>query len=742
MARHCRCAALLLVTLSLAWTDSEAQQQQVSLPEGTSLSASEYQGLLDLMGSDNGTDLNSLYRSSVNGTTYGDLLDSVGDAEPLVFVFRKDKYVFGAFINCGLKLPDDPTDSHKYWCDLWHFSLAGHFAQPTKIEFDEDDQWVWVAGREGRVWGANVEIGGPLSESLRLGIDEDSDQPAADIRSCRQRKWHVPEGYVGVSSEPGSAVLGGSENFHADEIEVLRVGGQPVSPPEGTSLSASQYKALLDLMGSNNGTELNVTSLYRSSVNGTTYDDLLDSVGDAEPLVFVIRKDKYVFGAFINCGLKLPDDPTGRHWYDCDLWHFSLAGHFDTPTKLRREQNVRVAGREGSAWGANVKIGGALYLGDDENSGRPAADIRSCYQYTHSDDVPEGYTGEYHGGGAVLGGSDFFHADKMEVLQVDGYDGGWVSPPNGTSLSGFEYDGLLDLMGNDNGTELTSLYRTSVYGTTYDDLLDSVGDAEPLVFVIRKDKYVFGAFINCGLQLTDNSTRLHKYECDLWHFSLAGHFAKPTKIDVDEDKQWVGVTGREGSAGICVQITDSDDVPAGYTGERDWNGDAHLGSYKSDFNADEIEVLHVVGNKYEGLLDLMGTDNVTSLYRSSVHGTTYDDLLNSVGDAEPLVFVIRKDKYVFGVHINCGLELPDDPTDYNDYECDVRWFSLAGHFAKPTKIDAREMYQGVDVMVAGHSAGGVSVMIGGYRRLVHYQQLYACGLYGGVERRCSAGRVV
>jgi len=122
----------------------------------------------------------------------------------------------------------------------------------------------------------------------------------------------------------------------------------------------------------------------------------------------------------------------------------------------------------------------------------------------------------------------------------------------------------------------------------------------------------------------------------------------------------------------------------------------------------------------------MGNDNgteLTSLYRTSVHGTTYDDLLDSVGDAEPLVFVIRKDKYVFGVHINCGLELPDDPTDYNDYECDVRWFSLAGHFAKPTKIDAREMYQGVDVMVAGHSAGGVSVMIGGYRRLGGYLKL-------------------
>ncbi|CEL94353.1 unnamed protein product [Vitrella brassicaformis CCMP3155] len=221
-----------MVTLSLAWTEAHLVrrvQQQVSPPDGTSLSASEYQGLLDLMGSDNGTELNitSLYRSSVNGTTYDDLLDSVGDAEPLVFVIRKDKYVFGAFINCGLMLPDTPTGMHEYDCDLWWFSLTGHFDTPTKIDIDREDEWVTVAGREGREGSARDRGSVRIGDWLALGDDEHSDQPAADIRSCAQRipSDYVPEGYTGKRDAGGHARLGGSfkNYFMADEIEVLHV---------------------------------------------------------------------------------------------------------------------------------------------------------------------------------------------------------------------------------------------------------------------------------------------------------------------------------------------------------------------------------------------------------------------------------------------------------------------------------------------------------------------------------------
>ncbi|CEM20256.1 unnamed protein product [Vitrella brassicaformis CCMP3155] len=227
-----------MMTLSLTCVGAEGQQVnlrrvQVSPPGNTSLSAAEHEGLLDLMGNDNGTKLNSVYRTSVHGTTYDDLLDSVGDAEPLVFVIRKDQYVFGAFINCGLELPDDPTDYNGYDCDLWHFSLAGHFPEPTKIEISRVSQRVRVAGREGTLLlDAKVMIG----RYLLLGVDEDSGRPAADIRSCYQFTWqrNLPAGYTGardndggtgVRNSDGDAFLGGSAYFHADEIEVLHVMG-------------------------------------------------------------------------------------------------------------------------------------------------------------------------------------------------------------------------------------------------------------------------------------------------------------------------------------------------------------------------------------------------------------------------------------------------------------------------------------------------------------------------------------
>ncbi|CEM34015.1 unnamed protein product [Vitrella brassicaformis CCMP3155] len=190
----------------------------------------------------------------------------------------------------------------------------------------------------------------------------------------------------------------------------------------GTSLSASEYEALLGLLGGNDTTRL--TSLYRTSVHGTTYDDLLDRVGDAKPLVFVIRKDKYVFGAFISDSLRLPDDPTAWHYYDCHKWYFSLSGHFDKPTKIVLPESTTVpprmwvAGREEKTLGTNVLIGGQLCLGwANSGGGPPAADIRSCLQVTYRSNVPEGYTGEWdENGDAVLGGSTVFMADEIEVL--------------------------------------------------------------------------------------------------------------------------------------------------------------------------------------------------------------------------------------------------------------------------------------------------------------------------------------
>ncbi|CEM34006.1 unnamed protein product [Vitrella brassicaformis CCMP3155] len=486
-----------------------------------------------------------------------------------------------------------------------------HFYKIAHVSRNRDARFVEINFESGEFmtmseYGANLYAAGATEEGDTIAV------------------FKGPAFQEGASNEENMLV---NETVPAGLRQLqVHLRGLQASRPNGTSLSASEYKSLLGLLG-NDTTEL--TSLYRMSVHGSSYGDLLDRVGDAKPLVFVVKKDKYVFGVYISAGIQPPDDPTSSNVYGSDVWWFSLAGHFPQPTKIdidRAEQALMVGGRKGNANGANMGIGGTIRFGDGGTvDGQPAADIRSCHQLTLGDYVPEEYTGvrdEY--GDVVLGGSDDFIADEIEVLEVPYTPVPSLPPPSGTSLSASEYEGLLGLLGNAT-TRLTSLYRTSLHGTTYDDLLDRVGDAKPIVFVIRANKYVFGAFISEGIQLPADPTDTNFYSCDIfsptscavWHFSLAGDFPRPTKIEFDREHQSVWVAGREGSilrdgerGGIeigrdlwfdqpapdmrsCVQFTPPEYVPESYTGERDeLDDDGWLGG-SIRVMADEIEVLQV-----------------------------------------------------------------------------------------------------------------------------------------------------
>jgi len=229
----------------------------------------------------------------------------------------------------------------------------------------------------------------------------------------------VPEGYVGVRDEDGDALFGGSRELMADEVEVIRVDGRSLlslKVIEGANFDALQSAALYRFLGPTTAGRLKL--IYSASRDGPSYGDLLRCVGHARGLVFVIREDKYAFGTFISTGIRVPDDPRGKTKYECDVWHFSLAGHFRQLTKIaaKGRETVNVAGREGlTAAGAKLEIGGCLDLGCV-----PAADdIRSCYQFIHSGDVPEGYMGVRYGfANALFGGSRMFMADNVEVLSV------------------------------------------------------------------------------------------------------------------------------------------------------------------------------------------------------------------------------------------------------------------------------------------------------------------------------------
>jgi len=221
-------------------------------------------------------------------------------------------------------------------------------------------------------------------------------------------------------------------------------------------------------------------------------------------------------------------------------------------------------------------------------------------------------------------------ADRAAITAIKAaIEKGWAD----SLLTCEQHAALFEWLG---AKRLTAVYRSSRDGTTLDDLLGCVGTRTGLAIIIKKDTYLFGVYINAGLQLPDDRSRLLPYWtlswwarrdvcCDVWFFSLAGHFPKPTKMNITR-QQIVDVAGRKYGntsavieAGVplsylvhhhlvhlrlgefpetgitsCYQYTPSENVPAGYTGERDEGGNALLGGSKYSM-ADEIEVLHVAG---------------------------------------------------------------------------------------------------------------------------------------------------
>ncbi|CEM31378.1 unnamed protein product [Vitrella brassicaformis CCMP3155] len=410
---------------SRSTTDGDDQSLDPQVVVGSSLSENECAALHSVLelGMLDECEFTLLYRASRDGPSYADLLRCAGDLSGLVFVMRLEDAVFGAYVSGGLQLPDDPTAVNEYPCDVWHFSLCGHFDAPAKVEVPATERRMYVAGREGAVDGgpevAKLAIG--FCEGLWLGWADRDSGPAEDMYSCSQfiHSDDVPEGYVGVRGKDGSALFGGSEYFMADEVEVLRVDGRTLlslKVIDGATFDPLQSAALYRFLGPTNGNKLSL--IYRATRDGPSYADLLRSVGDASGLVFVIHNGQYVFGAYVSGGLQLPDDQRGNNRYSCDVWHFSLSGHFAKgPTKVEGgKRAVWVAGREGTVSGGKLVIALRLWLG---YKGGAPDDMRSCRHFTFSDDVPAGYVGvrdEY--GDALFGGSEYFMADEVEVLTV------------------------------------------------------------------------------------------------------------------------------------------------------------------------------------------------------------------------------------------------------------------------------------------------------------------------------------
>jgi len=153
--------------------------------------------------------------------------------------------------------------------------------------------------------------------------------------------------------------------------------------------------------------EITTRSLYRSDEHGTSFDNMVEHVGDQEKLLVVIYKDSYVFGAYIEGGLQLPqEDLTKSHEYETFVRLFSLNGHFMKPKPIRCRKGVRVGGAD-----EKLGVGESLWLATD------GTDIRRCHQYTPKRYVPKECMGKIdEDGDAILGGELDFMADRVEVL--------------------------------------------------------------------------------------------------------------------------------------------------------------------------------------------------------------------------------------------------------------------------------------------------------------------------------------
>ncbi|CEL95645.1 unnamed protein product [Vitrella brassicaformis CCMP3155] len=229
-----------------------------------------------------------------------------------------------------------------------------------------------------------------------------------------------------------SGYFGGSKYIEAHEVEVLHALSTRATEPEepitttvapasttngsasplnGSSLSASEYEGLRGLLGDNK----NLTSIYRDHKYTGVVDSILD--GQSSEGYFELGED--------------------------DMWHFSLAGHFDGPTKIRpplwvenygtaylgvdtRQVNIQLTVR----WETSTCSGLSFTVGEKGHEGYgtdidysclrgDSADVRRSQFSIHRKRVPEDYKGVRSDlGDAYLGGALAFTADEVEVLYL------------------------------------------------------------------------------------------------------------------------------------------------------------------------------------------------------------------------------------------------------------------------------------------------------------------------------------
>ncbi|CEM02465.1 unnamed protein product [Vitrella brassicaformis CCMP3155] len=219
------------------------------------------QTILEMIGKEQ-PKMTCLFKSSLHGSSYGNLAQRVVGRRGLLFVIKcDDTNTIAVFADTQLHLPADPTSVLGFDCPVSLFSVCGAFKEGiTKIEVPQDEQHVTVAGIQGAVTNIHgVPWGKVCIARGRLWLGCGKDGPTDDLLNCCQgvEKKELPASreFVGktISCWPNKVSLCGVETHcsTAQRVEVFQVlSAVPADP----ILTESDLRALVDLTGMTDAT--------------------------------------------------------------------------------------------------------------------------------------------------------------------------------------------------------------------------------------------------------------------------------------------------------------------------------------------------------------------------------------------------------------------------------------------------------------------------------------------------------
>ncbi|CEM17396.1 unnamed protein product [Vitrella brassicaformis CCMP3155] len=210
------------------------------------------------------------------------------------------------------------------------------------------------------------------------------------------------------------------------DVEMYGLKMEDLQRPLSPMLNTDETREVLAMIDIPNPTP---TLLYSSTRDGGDFGTLLDKVGDASGLLFLVNhNDTHRFGAFVGDQLKSPADPTRANYYPAPTFFISISGAYGQPTKVplpKHRQWVEVAGRDGSLKATNMDYRGKLTLGRGYlwlcfGTPRPSHDIRRCCHFVEEADLPDnGYLGQFnHENQGTLAAAWHFTAKEIAIYQV------------------------------------------------------------------------------------------------------------------------------------------------------------------------------------------------------------------------------------------------------------------------------------------------------------------------------------